>query len=53
MSKYFSKLKSLAANLKIQSDLSNYAGKADLKYVTGVDKSKFANKFDLASLKSS
>ena len=53
MSKYFPKLKSLAANLKIQLDSSNYAGKADLKYVTGADKSKFENKFDLASLKSS
>ena len=32
--------------------MSNYATKADLKNVTGVDTSKFAKKIDLASLKS-
>ena len=32
--------------------MSNYATKADLKNATGVDKSKFAKKIDLASLKS-
>ena len=30
----------------------NYATKSDLKYVTGVDKSKFPKKVSLASLKS-
>ena len=34
------------------SDLSNYATKADWKNATGVDISKFAEKIDLASLKS-
>ena len=32
--------------------MSNYETKADLKNATGVDTSKFAKKFDLASLKS-
>ena len=32
--------------------MSNYAAKSDLKYATGVDRSKFAKKVDLASLKS-
>ena len=31
MSKYFSKPKSLGANVKVELDLSNYATKADLK----------------------
>ena len=46
----FPKLKSLGANVKVESDLSNYATKADLKNATGVDTSKFAEKIDLASL---
>ena len=32
-------------------DSSDYATKADLKNATGVDTSKFAKKFDLASPK--
>ena len=36
---------------KIESDLSNYAKKADLKSVAGVTTSNFAKKSDLASLK--
>ena len=32
--------------------MSNYASKYDLENATGVDKSKFAKKVDLASLKS-
>ena len=37
MSQYFPKLNSLGANVKVELDLSNYATKADLKNVTGVD----------------
>ena len=36
--------------MKVKLDLSNYATKADLKIVTGVDTSKFAKKFDLATI---
>ena len=46
MSEYF-----LKPNLKLELDLSNYATKADLKNVTGVDTSDF-KKNDLAYLKS-
>ena len=53
MSQYFSELKSLGQRVKVESDLSYYATKADLKNATGVDISKFANNVDLASLKSS
>ena len=38
--------------MKFKLDLSNYATKADIKDATGVDTSKFAEKGDLASLKS-
>ena len=39
--------------MKVELHLSNYAKKKpDLKNGTGVDTSKFTNKFDLASLKS-
>ena len=38
--------------MKIKLDLSNYETKAYLKNATGVVKSKFAEKVDLASLKS-
>ena len=36
----------------IELDLSSYATKSDLENATGVNKSKFAKKTDLASLKS-
>ena len=52
MSEYFPKSKSLGANVKVELDLSNYATKEDLKYVTGFDTSNFAKKTDLANLKS-
>ena len=52
MSEYFPKPKSLGANVKIELDLSNYATKAYLKNVTWVDTSPFAEKTDLANLKS-
>ena len=38
--------------MKVELDLSNYATKADLKNSIGVDTSKFAEKVDLANLKS-
>ena len=38
--------------MKVELNLFNYATKADLKTATGVDTSKFAKTFDLASLKS-
>ena len=52
MSEYFPEPKSLGRRVKVALDLSNYATKADLKNVTGVDTSKFAKKVDLANLKS-
>ena len=52
MREYFPKPKSLGANVKVELDLSHYATKADLKNVTGVDTSDFAQKTDLANLKS-
>ena len=38
--------------MKVELDLSNYATKTDLKNATGIDKSSFAKKVDLPSLKS-
>ena len=52
MSEYFPEPKSLGESVKVESDLSNYATKADLKNATGVDTSKFAQKVDLSNLKS-
>ena len=42
MSEYSPKPKSLGGIVKVELDLSNYATKADLKNVAGVDTSKFA-----------
>ena len=52
MRKYFPKLKSLEANVKVELDLSNIVTKADLKNAKGVDTLEFAKKTDLANLKS-
>ena len=52
MSWYFPELKSSGGRVKVELDLSNYAAKADLKNVIGVDTSKFAEKVDLTNLKS-
>ena len=52
MSEYFPVSKSSGGRVKVELDLSNYATKAELKNTTGVDTSKFAKKFDLASLQS-
>ena len=37
MSEYFPKPKSFGANVKVESDLSNYATEANLKNATGID----------------
>ena len=52
MSEYFPEPKSSGGKVKVELDLSNYATKADLKNATGVDTSKFAEKVNLANLKS-
>ena len=52
MSEYFSKPKSLEANVKVESDLFNYATKVNLKNATGVDTSDFSTKTDLTNLNS-
>ena len=52
MGEYFPEPKSLGGKVIVKLDLSNYATKADLKNVTGVDTSKFAKMVDLTSLKS-
>ena len=44
MIEYFPKPRSLGANVKVELDLLNYATKADLENVTGVDTSEFAKK---------
>ena len=52
MSEYSPEPKSLGGRVKVEVDMSNYATKSDLKNAIGVDTSKFAEKVDLASLKS-
>ena len=52
MSEYFPEPKSSGEKVKVELDLSNYATKANLKNETGVDTSKFAEKVDLANVKS-
>ena len=52
MGEYFRKPRPLGKNVKVELDLSNYATKANLKNVTSVDTSKFAEKVDSANLKS-
>ena len=51
MSQYFPPCRSHGGDIKVELDLSNYATKTDLKYVTHVDVSSFASKTNLASLK--
>ena len=52
MSQYSLKLyRSFEGNVKVELDFSSYATKRELKNATGVDTSKLAEKFDLASLK--
>ena len=53
MSDYFPESRPLGVeDVKVQFDLSNYATKADLKNLAGVDTWKFAKKVNLVSLKS-
>ena len=53
MSEYFPRPKTLGANVKVELDLTNYTKKkADLKNAKEVDTSDFAEKTDLANLKS-
>ena len=52
MSEYLPRSKRFRWNVKVELNLSNYATKTDLKNATGADKSKFAKRFDLTSLKS-
>ena len=51
MSQYFPPCRSHRGDIKVEQDLSNYATKTDLKYVTHVDVSSFASKTNLTSLK--
>ena len=52
MSKYFPKPYSHEENTKIKIDLSNYATKEDIKYITHLDTSSFTLKTNLSNLKS-
>ena len=52
MSRYFPKpFRSFGRNINVKVDLSNYETKTDLKNVTHVDTSSFAQKINLAGLK--
>ena len=52
MSQYFPKpYETFGGDINVKVDLSNYATKTDLKYVSDVDVSSFALKPNLASLK--
>ena len=52
ISEHFAESKSFGRRVKVELDLSNYATKADFKNAAGMDRSKFAKRVDLASLKS-
>ena len=51
MSEYFPEPKSSGGRVKGELGLSNFATNTDLTNAAGVDTSKFAKTFDLASLK--
>ena len=51
MSQYFPPYRSSGRNIKLESDLSNYATKTDLKNVTHADESSFTSQTNPASLK--
>ena len=51
MSQYFPPYRSSGRSIKVESDLSSYATKNELKNVTHVDFSIFASKANLASLR--
>ena len=48
---YYPPYKSSSNNIKVESDLTNYATKTDLKNITHIDMSSFASKTNLAALK--
>ena len=48
---YYPPYKSYSNNIKVKLDLTNYATKTDLKYITHVDVSSFTSKTNLAALK--
>ena len=48
---YYPPCKSSSNNIKVELDLTNYATKTDLKYITHTDVSSFASKTNLAALK--
>ena len=50
MGKYFQKTKSSGKRGKVELNLSNHVIKAELKNVTGVDTSKFAQNIHLVNL---
>ena len=52
MSAYYPPYKSSSSNIKVESNLTNYATKTDLKNITHTDVSSFASKTNLAALKS-
>ena len=52
MNECFPEPRSSGGRVKVELDLFNYATEVDLENATGDDTSKFAKKFDLASLKS-
>ena len=52
MNEYFPKLKSLAANVKVELHSFDYVAKGDVRNATGVDISNFAKTADLANSKS-
>ena len=51
MSKYFPPYNNSSKNIKVESNLSNYATKVDVKNITHVDVSSYASKTNLAALK--
>ena len=52
MSQYFPKpYAAFSGDIKVKVDLSNYATKADIKYISHVDTSSFALKKNIATLK--
>ena len=48
---YYPPYKSSSNNIKVESDLTNYTTKTDLKKITHVDVSSIASKTNLAALK--
>ena len=51
MSQYFPPYNNFSENVKVELDLSNYATKKDIKFLTHVDTSSYALKTNLTALK--